>query len=67
MAVAQKPPDYKAEAGMLKIGPDPERRDAEIFHVAYTLKGVTASRVGPVITMHGCRRIAGRRAPYSPP
>jgi len=38
-AVAQKLPDYDAKAGMLKIGPDPERPDAEIFHVAYTLKG----------------------------
>jgi carboxypeptidase C (cathepsin A) len=38
-AVAQKLPDYNASAGMLKIGKDPERPDAEIFHVAYTLKG----------------------------
>ena len=38
-AVAQKLPDYDAKAGMLKIGPDPEHPDAEIFHVAYTLKG----------------------------
>ena len=38
-AVAQKLPDYDAKAGMLKIGKDPERPDAEIFHVAYTLKG----------------------------
>jgi carboxypeptidase C (cathepsin A) len=38
-AVAQKLPDYNASAGMLNIGKDPERPDAEIFHVAYTLKG----------------------------
>jgi len=38
-AVAQVLPPYTASAGMLKIGPDPERPDAEIFHVAYTLKG----------------------------
>jgi carboxypeptidase C (cathepsin A) len=38
-ALAQELPPYAAAAGMLKIGPDPERPDAEIFHVAYTLKG----------------------------
>lgn len=38
-ALAQKLPDYNAAAGMLNIGRDPERPDAEIFHVAYTLKG----------------------------
>ena len=38
-AVAQKLPDYNAAAGMLNIGQDPERPDAEIFHVAYTLQG----------------------------
>ena len=40
-AVAQKLPDYNAAAGMLNIGKDPERPDAEIFHVAYTLKART--------------------------
>ncbi len=39
-ALAQKLPDYQAWAGMLNIGKDPERPDAEIFHVAYTLRGV---------------------------
>ncbi|MBN8450663.1 hypothetical protein [Accumulibacter sp.] len=43
-AVAQKLPDYKASAGMLKIGKDPERPDAEIFHVAYTLKGADPAK-----------------------
>jgi len=43
-AVAQKLPDYKASAGMLKIGKDPERPDAEIFHVAYTLKGADSAK-----------------------
>lgn len=43
-AVAQKPPDYMAAAGMLKIGKDPERPDAELFHVAYTLKGADPAR-----------------------
>ena len=38
-ALAQKLPAYSASAGMLSIGKDPERPDAEIFHVAYTLKG----------------------------
>jgi carboxypeptidase C (cathepsin A) len=38
-ALAQKLPAYNARAGMLNIGSDPERPDAEIFHVAYTLKG----------------------------
>lgn len=37
-ALAQTLPDYDASAGMLNIGKDPERPDAEIFHVAYTLK-----------------------------
>ena len=36
-ALAQKLPAYSASAGMLSIGKDPERPDAEIFHVAYTL------------------------------
>lgn len=36
---AQKLPAYNASAGMLKIGKDAERPDAELFHVAYTLKG----------------------------
>lgn len=43
VAVAQKLPDYSASAGMLAIGKDPERPDAEIFHVAYTLKGADAA------------------------
>lgn len=38
-AMADKLPDYNAAAGMLKIGKDPERPDAEMFHIAYTLKG----------------------------
>jgi carboxypeptidase C (cathepsin A) len=38
--VLAKPlPDYKAEAAMMPIGSDPERPEAEIFHIAYTLKG----------------------------
>jgi carboxypeptidase C (cathepsin A) len=32
-------PDYEAKAGMLEIGIDPERPDAEIFHMDYILKG----------------------------
>ncbi len=43
-AVAQKLPDYKATAGMLQVGTDPERPDAEIFHVAYTLKGADPAK-----------------------
>jgi carboxypeptidase C (cathepsin A) len=38
-AMAQKLPAYDAKAGMLNIGTDPERPDAEIFHVSYTAKG----------------------------
>jgi carboxypeptidase C (cathepsin A) len=37
--VAQQLPAYDAKAGLLATGKDPERPDAEIFHVAYTLKG----------------------------
>ena len=33
-AEAPKLPDYHAAAGMLKIGPDHESPDAEIFHIA---------------------------------
>lgn len=43
-AMAQKPADYTATAGMLKIGKDPERPDAELFHVAYTLKSADPTR-----------------------
>ncbi len=43
-AVAQKLPAYDAKAGMLNIGADPERPDAEIFHVAYTLKGADPAK-----------------------
>ncbi len=43
-AVAQKLPVYDAKAGMLNIGADPERPDAEIFHVAYTLKGADPAK-----------------------
>ncbi len=38
-ALAQKLPAYDAKAGMLNVGADPERPDAEIFHVSYTAKG----------------------------
>jgi carboxypeptidase C (cathepsin A) len=38
-ASASSLPDYTSMAGMLKVGPDPEQPDAEIFHVAYTAKG----------------------------
>jgi carboxypeptidase C (cathepsin A) len=44
MAVAQNLPDYHASAGMLRIGKDPERPDAEIFHVSYTLKGADPAK-----------------------
>jgi carboxypeptidase C (cathepsin A) len=43
-AVAEKLPPYNASAGMLKIGADPERPDAEIFHTAYTLKGADPAK-----------------------
>jgi len=36
---AQDLPAYTAKAGMLNIGVDPERPEAEIFHIAYTLDG----------------------------
>ena len=38
-AAAQGLPPYTAKAGMLNIGPDPERPEAEIFHVDYTMDG----------------------------
>jgi carboxypeptidase C (cathepsin A) len=38
-AAAEGLPPYTATAGMLNIGADPERPEAEIFHVAYTLDG----------------------------
>lgn len=34
----------KASAAMLKIGANPERPDAEIFHIAYTLKGADPAK-----------------------
>jgi carboxypeptidase C (cathepsin A) len=37
--LARDLPDYKAAAGMMPIGADPERPEAEIFHVSYTAKG----------------------------
>ena len=43
-ALAQKLPPYSAAAGMLKIGKDPERPDAEIFHVTYTLRGADPTK-----------------------
>ena len=43
-AMAEKLPAYDAKAGMLKIGKDPERPDAEIFHIAYTLKGADPAK-----------------------
>jgi carboxypeptidase C (cathepsin A) len=39
LAAAQDAAPYTATAAMLAIGEDPERPDAEIFHVAYTLNG----------------------------
>jgi carboxypeptidase C (cathepsin A) len=38
-AVAQEPAAYTATAGIIAIGEDPERPDAELFHVAYTQDG----------------------------
>ena len=38
-AVAEGLPPYTAKAGMLNIGADPERPEAEIFHVSYTMDG----------------------------
>jgi carboxypeptidase C (cathepsin A) len=42
--VAQPLPAYAVSAGMLPIGKDPERPDAEIFHIAYALKGADLSK-----------------------
>ena len=33
-ALARDLPDYKAAAAMMPIGKDPERPEAEIFHIA---------------------------------
>lgn len=38
-AVAQDFPAYTTAAGMLNVGPDPERPDAELFHVDYIADG----------------------------
>ncbi|MHB2167782.1 S10 family peptidase [Alsobacter sp. R-9] len=38
-ALAQGLPAYTASAGMLNVGKDPERPEAEIFHIAYVAKG----------------------------
>jgi len=38
-ALAQKLPAYNAKAGMMNVGPNPERPDAEIFHVSYIATG----------------------------
>jgi carboxypeptidase C (cathepsin A) len=38
-ALARPLPAYSAKAGMLNIGPAGLKPDAEIFHIAYTLKG----------------------------
>jgi carboxypeptidase C (cathepsin A) len=43
-AWAQSLPAYSAKAGMLNIGKDPERPDAELFHVAYTLNGADSAK-----------------------
>jgi carboxypeptidase C (cathepsin A) len=42
-ALARALPDYKAEAAMMQIGKNPEQPEAEIFHIAYTLKGADAA------------------------
>ncbi len=40
LAVAQEPlPDYTASAGMMAVGADPERPEAELFHVDYIVEG----------------------------
>lgn len=39
VAQAQPLPAYTAKAGMLQVGKDPERPDAEAFHTAYTMNG----------------------------
>jgi len=52
-ALAQKLPDYSASAEMLKIGTDPERPDAEIFHVAYTLKGADPAKRSVTFVFNG--------------
>ena len=38
-AIAQSVPAYDSSAGMLKIGKDEDRPDAEIFHADYIRKG----------------------------
>lgn len=43
-SLAQPLPAYMAKAGMLPIGTDPERPDAEIFHIVYTLKDADLSK-----------------------
>ena len=52
-ALAQTLPAYNAKAGMLNIGADPERPDAEIFHIAYTLKGADPSTRPVTFVLNG--------------
>ncbi len=42
-ALAKDLPAYTAKAGMLPIGADPERPEAELFYVAYTVNGAEPS------------------------
>ena len=43
-ARAEGLPPYDTKAAMLPVGPDPERPEAEIFHVAYTMKGADPAK-----------------------
>jgi carboxypeptidase C (cathepsin A) len=51
--MAQALPAYDAKAGMLPIGADPERPDAEIFHVAYILKDADPATRPVTSVFHG--------------
>ena len=70
--LARDLPDYKAEAGMMRIGTDPERPEAEIFHVAYTLKGANAATRPVTFVFNGgpggaTRRQAEQSGAVTPP
>jgi carboxypeptidase C (cathepsin A) len=43
-SLAQEAVPYSARAGMMPVGEDPERPEAELFHVAYTKDGADPAR-----------------------
>lgn len=44
LGMAQETPSYAAKAGMMQIGDDPERPEAELFYTAYTQAGADTAK-----------------------